>query len=64
MSHYHMGAGWTLGRMLFTGLMLLAFAVVTFRALRSSIRAERAASVPAGNLIIPKPSAPQSRVSV
>ena len=52
LSRYHVGAGWTIGRMLFAGAMLLVFAVVAFRAFRSLTRVERGVAGPAGSLVV------------
>ena len=57
LSQYHVGAAWTIFRMLFSGEMLIVLAVMAFRALRGLTRAERAAAGPAGSLIVPKPAA-------
>jgi hypothetical protein len=61
LSRYHMGAGWTIGRMIFAGVMLLFLAVVAFRAFRSLTRAERSVAGPAGNLVVGKPAAVPNR---
>jgi hypothetical protein len=53
-SQYHLGAGWTVARMLFTAVTLGLLAAMAFRALRSVTRAERAVAGPAGTLIVPK----------
>ena len=64
LSQYHVQAAWTISRMLFAGVMLLLLAVVAFRAFRSLTRLERSAAGPAGNLIVPKPTAAPNRVTV
>jgi len=64
LSRYHMGAAWTIGRMIFAGLTLIMLAVVTFRAFRSLTRVERGVAGPAGSLIVGKPPAAPSRATV
>lgn len=64
LSQYHVQAAWTIGRMLFAGLMMLLLAVVAFRAFRGLTRVERGVASPAGNLIVSKATAAPNRVTV
>jgi hypothetical protein len=64
-SRYQVGAAWTLGRMLFTGSMLLLLAVLAFRGFRSLTRAaDRGVTAPNGSLLVSKAAATPNRASV
>jgi len=54
---YQLGMAWTLGRMLFSGSMLILLAVLAFRGFRSLTRtAERGVGAPNANILVSKPA--------
>ena len=64
LSRYNVGMIWTMARLVFTGLVLIYFAVVAIRAFRRLGVMERGVAAGPGSILVTKPSVLPDRVKV